>query len=258
MTKNEIKSNWNAMVLPYENFTNSASSYSNLIEWPAIKTLLPDLKNKKVLDLGCGTGRFAFQFEQYCPKAVLGIDISEEMVKVARKIASERKSSVTFMEGDIEDLSEVESGSYDFIFSSTALHYLQNLDIISKEVSRVLTQKGVCVLSVIHPLYSAQYPIYSGSSDNEVEGEWTLKYLNRNMRAYIQPWIEYNPEVENFTSKSYHHTISDYVNSFARAGLSVKEIVEPMPPEEWKTNNMDRYEDCVNSPIYAVFKLEKV
>ncbi len=56
--------NWNRMAAAYEDFTESECSYSYAIEWPCIQKMLPDIKDKAVLDLGCGTGRFTFLLEK--------------------------------------------------------------------------------------------------------------------------------------------------------------------------------------------------
>ena len=37
---------------------------NNIFETPALFSLLLDLKNKSVLDLGCGTGSHCFEFEK--------------------------------------------------------------------------------------------------------------------------------------------------------------------------------------------------
>ena len=72
-----IEENWDAMARAYEDFTEDEESYSYKIEWPCIETLLPDLKNAAILDLGCGTGRYGFLFEKWQPQSILGIDISK-------------------------------------------------------------------------------------------------------------------------------------------------------------------------------------
>ena len=62
--KNEIEKNWDEMSKAYEYFTEDDDSYSDTIEWPCIQKMLPQLNNKRILDLGCGTGRFSFLFEK--------------------------------------------------------------------------------------------------------------------------------------------------------------------------------------------------
>jgi SAM-dependent methyltransferase len=85
--KNEIEKNWDEMSKAYENFTENEESYSYAIEWPCIKKILPSLQGKRILDLGCGTGRFDFLFEKENPISILGLDISEEMLNIAKEKA---------------------------------------------------------------------------------------------------------------------------------------------------------------------------
>lgn len=257
MKKNDIKYNWDKMAIAYERFTNSPNSYSNMIEWPAIKQLTPDLEDKVIIDLGCGTGRFSFLFEDFKPKKIIGIDISDEMIRMAKDMAKEKNSQVSFIKNDIENLSSIETNSIDFAFSSTVLHYLEDLKAFMKEIYRILNPNGICILSVIHPVYSAQYPIKHENGEFPSDEEWEVKYLNKSIRSYIQPWIEYNSEIENFLSYSYHHTMSDYVNSIIEAGLSIKSFIEPSPPEQWKLSNEGRYYGFINTPTYGIFKIEK-
>jgi predicted RNA methylase len=40
------------------------NNVNNIFETPALFSLLPDLKNKSILDLGCGTGSSCFEFEK--------------------------------------------------------------------------------------------------------------------------------------------------------------------------------------------------
>ena len=51
-------------------------------------------ENKEVLDIGCGTGRFSLEFAKKA-KSVIGIDISNEMIKYANENAEVQKSNNT-------------------------------------------------------------------------------------------------------------------------------------------------------------------
>lgn len=257
MDKTEIKENWNRMAETYEEFTSGEDSYSNLIEWRTIKGILPDIKGKSILDLGCGTGRFSFLFEEYKPRKIVGMDISEGMIAIGKKIAEKRGSIVTFLNKDAESLSEIEASSFDFIFSSTMLHYIKDLDNVLKEIYRLTTEKGTCILSIINPVYSACYPVTRADGKFPRDEEWKIRYLDYRLRAYIQPWIEYNDDVSDFLSYSYHHTMSDYINAIVKSGFQIKEMLEPMPPAEWKENNLPRYYGYLETPTYAIFKCQK-
>ena len=60
-------------------------NFNDVIETPIIISMLPDLKGKKVLDIGCGMGQHARQYAQMGAASVLGTDISEKMLAYAAK-----------------------------------------------------------------------------------------------------------------------------------------------------------------------------
>lgn len=251
-----MRDEWDHMALAYEQFNNAPDSYSYCIEWPCIQQLLPELKGKKILDLGCGTGIFTFLLETYYPDKIVGIDLSEEMLKLARAKAAEKRSRAKFLQGDVQKLTEIPDDTYDLVFSSTTTHYLTDLSAFFKTIHKAMKQDGSCILSVIHPVYSAQYPIEHGDTF-PTEEEWSVRYLDKRRRAYIQPWIEYNDDFENHLSRSYHYTMGDYLQAALEAGLKLETLQEPMPPESWKTASFGRYDGYMETPVYLIVKLTK-
>lgn len=249
-----IKEDWNNTAIAYELFNNASDSYSYNIEWKCIKDMLPELNGKSVLDLGCGTGIFTFLLEQYNPKKIVGIDLSEEMLGIAQKKAKENKSKAEFILGDAAKVFDYVPSEFDFVFSSTTTHYIENLEMLFENINKCLKIDGTCILSVINPVYSAMYPIEHGD-EFPTDDEWNVRYLDRRKRAYIQPWIEYNDAFENQLSRSYHYTFGDYVNAIIKSGLTLEEIKEPMPPEEWKENAFDRYDNFIETPTYMIMKI---
>lgn len=251
---NTVQSEWNSMAVAYEIFNNSPDSYSYTIEWPCIQELLPDLRGKSILDFGCGTGIFTFLLEKYYPSKIIGIDLSEEMLKIAIAKGEEKKSSAQFVQGDASKLVNYFDETFDLVFSSTTTHYLTNLEELFTSIRRVLKEDGTCILSIIHPVYSAFYPIEHGDAF-PTDDEWVVRYLDHSKRAYIQPWIEYNDNFDNQLSRSYHYTFSDYVNAILKAGLQIREIREPMPPNSWKATAFGRYDNYIETPTYMILKL---
>lgn len=62
-----------------------------------------DVKGKEILDIGCGSGRYAVVFAQRGAKKVVGIDLAENMVKQAEKIAQTL---------GVEDICEFKIGNF--------------------------------------------------------------------------------------------------------------------------------------------------
>ena len=56
-----------------------------LIEIPTIKSMLPDLKGKRILDLGCGNGTMSKYFIENGAEYVLALDISKNMIEEAKE-----------------------------------------------------------------------------------------------------------------------------------------------------------------------------
>ncbi|WP_313340162.1 class I SAM-dependent methyltransferase [Sedimentibacter sp.] len=240
-----IEHSWDRMAEAYEQFTSGEDSYSSKIEWPCIQKMLPDLSEKSVIDLGCGTGRFTFLLENKNPAKIIGIDLSDDMLKLAKAKAKKIASTAVFYKGDISKSFTDEK--FDFIFSSTVSHYIKDLNKLFSNIYDMLKPDGICVISAMNPVYTSQYPI-SKDEDFPDDSEWTVRYLDRRERSYIQPWIEYNSSIENFLSSSYHHTFSDYINSMIQCGFSIMETQEPLPPEEWMENCLERYNAFIETP----------
>lgn len=248
------ESNWNMMAKAYEQFTSGSDSYSNTIEWPCIKKMLPNLAQKNILDLGCGTGRFTFLLESEQPAHIVGVDLSVEMLELAKEKAQKVNSIAEFRKSDVSE--HFTDEVFDFVFSSTVTHYIADLNSFFNNVNKLLVSKGQCIFSVMNPVYSAQYPIKKDDSFPD-DSEWVVRYLDKQERAYIQPWIEYNDAVDDFLSFSYHHTFSDYVNAVIGAGLNIVEVHEPMPPIEWKIKYPERYNNFIETPSYLIINAQK-
>lgn len=68
----------------YKKIRDNENNANNLFEIPALTSLLPELKDKRILDLGCGFGEHCIMFIEKGAASVVGIDISEKMLEVAK------------------------------------------------------------------------------------------------------------------------------------------------------------------------------
>jgi putative methylase len=62
-----------------------------------------DLQDKKIVDLGCGTGIFSFGAKLANAKEVIGIDIDDKSIEIAQNYAKQIKEDVQFITKDVKD-----------------------------------------------------------------------------------------------------------------------------------------------------------
>lgn len=101
----------------------------------------------KVLDLACGVGGFSFLLEDMGHE-VVGLDISDFLLKRARAYARERGSRVEFVKGDARNLPfEDESFDYVLFLGNSVVHFTPpELSQVFKEVGRVLRPGGLFII----------------------------------------------------------------------------------------------------------------
>lgn len=66
-----------------------------------------DIKNKIIVDLGCGTGIFSIGAQLLGAAKVVGIDIDNECIEQARNYVFEKKLDVNFMLNEVKNVSVV-------------------------------------------------------------------------------------------------------------------------------------------------------
>lgn len=127
--------------------TFDASKYRQILRDQVPFTAEP----RVILDVGCGEGTVTNFLREEFPKAdrVIGVDISEEMISIAKK----SYQGIEFTVGEMEKIA-LEDEQADFVFSRLAIHYSQDLTQTSKEIARVTKQGGFFFLKDTHPFFS--------------------------------------------------------------------------------------------------------
>src|SRR5215207_4916140 len=97
------------------------SPYLTLYEQPGLRSLLPPVAGRRVLDAGCGAGRNAVWLAERRAD-VVGLDVSPEMLRRAR----ERVPGASFSVADLAEPLELADGSIDVAVASLVMHYLHD------------------------------------------------------------------------------------------------------------------------------------
>jgi SAM-dependent methyltransferase len=204
----------------YSRLTRSVEGLDGAPEWPALRALLPELRGRSVVDLGCGFGWFCRWAREQGAAQVLGIDVSERMLARAQEMTED--AAITYARADLEELVPP-AGSFDLVYSSLALHYIRDLSRLLSVVHRTLVPGGRIVFSVEHPIYTA--PAEPGwMRTDSGRKTWPVdRYLDEGPRS--TDWL-----TEGVIKR--HRTIATYINTLIRCGFTLSHLEEWGPTEE--------------------------
>ena len=205
----------------YSEMARSRLGLEGAGEWKTLRPMLPDFTGKRVLDLGCGYGWHAFYAAENGAEKVLGIDLSEKMLAVARE--KNTFQNVRFARGAMEDV-RFPDGSFDAVLSSLALHYVKDYAELVSRVYRWLTPGGAFVFSAEHPTFTAY-----GNQDWYYSPEGEILHFPVDRYFY-----EGEREAVFLGEKvvKYHRTVDGYLKPLWQAGFTGEDLSEPRPPEE--------------------------
>jgi SAM-dependent methyltransferase len=204
-------------------------------EWPALRALLPDVRGKRLLDLGCGFGWIARWAMTQGAASVLGVDLSENML--ARAKAETADPRIRYLRADLESL-ELPHESFDVAYSSLALHYVEDFRRLVRGVFQSLAPRGHFVFSIEHPIYMAS--MKAGWMANENGGRtWPVDhYAVEGSR--VTDWLAKGVVKQ-------HRTLATTLNTLIAAGFVIQRIEEWSPTREQVAAQPSRAEELDRS-----------
>ncbi len=109
--------------------------------------LLKKQQPRTILDIATGTGDFALEALRLHPDSVIGVDISEGMLRIAReKIKKAGKEAIiSFRKADSESL-PFQDNYFDAVIVSFGVRNFENLPAGLTDMFRVLAVGGTCVI----------------------------------------------------------------------------------------------------------------
>ena len=199
--------------------------------------LLGNIKNKKVIDLGCGNGLDLLQLRLYTEEGgeVTGIDKNANLLKEAkRNISKTNYKNVQLIHADAENI-PFEDGYFDAIRVERVFQHLENPMRVMQEIKRVLKRNGQLVLIETDwaslSMFTNNYEI-----ENKIISHLIYKYTSNGMASrllveYLEH-INFNQtKTEVFPSiiSSYQMTnqlikLEEIANEVIKSGKLKKEI----------------------------------
>jgi SAM-dependent methyltransferase len=225
----------------YANMPRSKDGLKAAGEWHQLKPLIPSLKGKCVLDLGCGYGWHAKFAADHGAKKVLGIDLSQKMINEAKLRNS--ADNISYRLCGIEDY-EYPEDAWDFVISNLVLHYVKDLDSIYRKVHQTLKPDGIFLFNIEHPVFTAgvnQDWIYSDDGRAEF---WPID-------NYFMPGERHTHFLGCDVLKQ-HHTLTQILMGLLNNGFEIQAVEEVQPPEDML--DLPGFEDELRRPMMLLVK----
>ena len=189
---------------------------------PTIMRLVGNIRNKRVIDVGCGSGYLTAKLATK-GSHVVGVDPSREMIRIAKREYC-HIPRLEFLNLSIEDFSNCYSDSrFDVAVSNMSLITIPNLDKTLRAVSSLLLPKSIFAFNITHPCFYNQYRKYESTD----AFQYHIPHAQKG--SFI---ISTDHEGLPSSTTHFHRPLQEYFRSLKNACLMVDELVEPFPTRE--------------------------
>src|SRR5919201_5533882 len=111
--------------------------------------LVARLPVDSLLDAGCGDGRYLATLPEPRPRRIVGVDLSERILEVARRAVEATGIEVELRQGNLEAL-PVEDEAFDLVLCVQVVEHLLDPARGLRELARVLAPGGTLIVSTDH------------------------------------------------------------------------------------------------------------
>ncbi|OGH19158.1 MAG: hypothetical protein A3D74_00055 [Candidatus Levybacteria bacterium RIFCSPHIGHO2_02_FULL_37_13] len=221
---NKPKTSWGKVAGWYNKLLEQKDgTYQKTLILPNILRLLEIKRGETILDLACGQGFFAREFSKMGAK-VIGVDVSQELIELAKKHPSQ---SVEYHVSSAGNLSFLGNKTIDKVVIILALQNIENVHGVFNECNRVLKPNGKLYIVLSHP--SFRIPKQSSWGWDEAQ-----KFQYRRIDSYLtesKVKIQMHPgDNPKEITWSFHRPLQFYFKMLNKYGFSISRL------EEWNSN----------------------
>jgi SAM-dependent methyltransferase len=198
--------------------------FNNYIVNPRVQNLMGSVQGKKLLEIGCGFGRYLEIFAKENPLKLVGCDISANQIELCKKIVSETATDIDLHILDFTNENSVAilgANLYDIVYSIFVILYvdtLEKLEIFIKNCYDSLKEGGDLLICTLDILSASYYPEVFNILD------FPIKPLENNEYADGSP-IEITITDECVVT-SYHRNFSTLKSVMEKVGFKMIEKCE--------------------------------
>ncbi|MBC7406352.1 MAG: class I SAM-dependent methyltransferase [Candidatus Parcubacteria bacterium] len=220
-----------------------------------------------VLCLGSGTGEEVEYIAANCsPKIVYGLDNAAGLIELAGQMYPRQNTKhETIAMENIHKWLEYENliGRVDLIYSSLAVHYIEDWDKLMGDCYRLLRPGGVLLFSTHHPIKWGSQTIRSKEKNSFLMGYTKNLKPEKGVTSfqvygdYLTTRAIWDKLLGKIDIKYYHRSISTIFSEVQKAGFLVTNLDEPLPIDEAKNLKNDFWAVHSQIPLFLVVRAVK-
>lgn len=224
--KKNNNTSWGNVAKWYDELIEGSENYQKDLILPNLIRLMNINKDDNILDVACGQGFFVREFSKIS-KNVIGIDISKELVNIAKEYSINNEK---YLVSPSHNLSFLESDSIDKISIILAIQNIEKVSETFKECYSLLKDGSKLYLVLNHPAFRIPKKSDWGFDDKKkIQYRKIEQYMSEQMIKIDMNPGEKDPKKKEYTF-SFHRPLQYYFKIFNDYGFRVTKL------EEWCSN----------------------
>jgi SAM-dependent methyltransferase len=238
----EVRRRWDSSAEIWDRgYTKYGDTYRRIIFNPALFPMIGEVKRKRILDAGCGTGYLTRLLAEKGAE-VTGVDLSCKFMEIARYYEKKKPLGIRYLRADLARLSRLPKSHFDMVISVYVICDVRDYDRAIKEIARVLKHKGRFIFLIEHPCFSWNT---GGWERVPADSQRTEDCLYVKVDNYFKRGTQETRWGSLPKLLTFYRPLSDYFHALKKHGFMVKDLVEPRPtrkalrtwPGEWDREN---------------------
>ncbi|MET3290792.1 UNVERIFIED_CONTAM: ubiquinone/menaquinone biosynthesis C-methylase UbiE [Brevibacillus sp. OAP136] len=172
--------------------------------------LFGDVVDKKVLEIGCGSGHSLKYMAARGASELWGIDLSDTQIQTARELLSAHRSKLNLFQGPMEKNPGIPNEYFDIVYSIYAIGWTVDLPMTLQQVFSYLKPGGTFIFSWEHPLHSR---FVQDGKQLVVKKSYHDEGLQQ-----CEPW--------NLPAMMNQLKLSTYINELIKSGFQIERVIE--------------------------------
>ncbi|MBX7131711.1 MAG: class I SAM-dependent methyltransferase [Fimbriimonadaceae bacterium] len=208
---------WESSADAWAAFVEQGDKNRDLLLDPVVLGECGDVTGLRVLDVGCGEGRFCRMLAKRGAE-VIGLDPTPSLIALAER----KGGGPTYALGMAEDL-PYEDGSFDLLISYLALLDVADFRRAIAEMARVLQPGGRAIVANQNAFVTTSMNGWHRGPNGE--------FLHFPVDRYLEEWGE-TTSWKGIEIVNYHRPLSAYFDAFLTNGFILRRFQEPGPTDE--------------------------